>query len=299
MAPAVTVSAPLQSLPLFVRLAGRPVILLGEGDAADAKRRLLDRAGADVVGEDAAASLAIVAIDDEDEALAAVARLKARGILVNAVDRSAYCDFTLPAIVDRAPVLIAIGTSGVSAGLAAALRQRLEALVPADLGKLALALQAARGSLRTRWPDMADRRRALAAAMGVGGLLDPLSPTHDVDAWLTQSTPDSPPWKGGAGGGSAADVPADPQPTDSQPANPPPTPPFQGGEQVVIRLTSTDPDDLTLRQARALANADRVYHHPDVPAVILDRARADAARVCAAMPGDPGSGLSVYIEMIR
>ena len=304
MAPAVTVSAPLQSLPLFVRLAGRPVILLGEGDAADAKRRLLDRAGADVVGEDAAASLAIVAIDDEDEALAAVARLKARGILVNAVDRSALCDFTLPAIVDRAPVLIAIGTSGVSAGLAAALRQRLEALVPADLGKLALALQAARGSLRTRWPDMAERRRALAAAMAVGGLLDPLSPTHDVDAWLTQSTPDSPPGKGGAGGRSAADVPADPQPTDPQPtdpqpATPPPTPPFQGGEQVVIRLTSTDPDDLTLRQARALANADRVYHHPDVPAVILDRARADAARSCAAMPGEPEDGLSVYIEMIR
>ena len=134
MAQAVNPAPPpsLQSLPLFVRLAGRPVILLGDGEAADAKRRLLDRAGADVVGEDATASLAIVAIDEEDEALAAVARLKARGILVNAVDRSALCDFTLPAIVDRAPVLIAIGTSGVSAGLAAALRQRLEALVPAD-----------------------------------------------------------------------------------------------------------------------------------------------------------------------
>ena len=247
-----------------------------------------------MVGEDAAASLAIVAIDDEDEALAAVARLKARGILVNAVDRSALCDFTLPAIVDRAPVLIAIGTSGVSAGLAAALRQRLEALVPADLGNLALALQSARGALRTRWPDMAERRRALATAMGAGGLLDPFSPTHDVDAWLAQSTPGSPPWKGGAGGGSAADMRVDPQPT-----YPPPTPPSQGGEQVAIRLTSTDPDDLTLRQARALANADRVYHRADVPAAILDRARADAARLCAAMPGDPGSGLSVYIEMIR
>jgi len=292
MAQAVTAPVPLQSLPLFVRLAGRPVILLGEGEAADAKRRLLDRAGADVVGEDAAASLAIVAIDDEDDALAAVARLKARGILVNAVDRSALCDFTLPAIVDRAPVLIAIGTSGVSAGLAAALRQRLEAIVPADLGKLALALQAARGALRKRWPDMGDRRRALATAMGAGGMLDPLSPTHDVDAWLT--TPDSPPWKGGAGGGSAADARA-----DSQLAYPPPTPPFQGGEQVAIRLTSTDPDDLTLRQARALASADRVYHGPDVPAAVLDRARADAARHCAAMPADPGTGLSVAIEMAR
>jgi uroporphyrin-III C-methyltransferase/precorrin-2 dehydrogenase/sirohydrochlorin ferrochelatase len=281
---------PLQSLPLFVRLAGRPVILLGEGEAADAKRRLLDRAGADVVGEGAAAALAIVAIDDEDEALGAVARLKARGILVNAVDRSALCDFTLPAIVDRAPVLIAIGTSGVSAGLAAALRQRLEALIPADLGKLALALQAARGALRKRWPDMAERRRALATAMAAGGMLDPLSPTHDVDAWL--STPDSPPWKGGAGGGSAADVHADSQPAD-------PTLPFQGAEQVSIRLTSTDPDDLTLRQARALASADRVYHRPDVPAAILDRARADAARLCEAMPPDPGTGLSVDVEMAQ
>ena len=139
----------LHSLPLFVRLAGRPVILLGEGEAADAKRRLLDRAGAHVVTDEAAmAALAIVAIDDEAEALAAVARLKARGVLVNAVDRSEHCDFTLPAIVDREPVLIAIGTGGASAGLAAALRQRLEALVPADLGKLALALQAARGALR-------------------------------------------------------------------------------------------------------------------------------------------------------
>ena len=90
-----------------------------------------------MVGEDAAASLAIVAIDDEDEALAAVARLKARGVLVNAVDRPDLCDFTLPAIVDRDPVLVAIGTGGASAGLAAALRQRLETLLPATLGQLA------------------------------------------------------------------------------------------------------------------------------------------------------------------
>ncbi|RXD04989.1 siroheme synthase [Sphingomonas sp. UV9] len=267
MAQAVTPASPppLQSLPLFVRLAGRPVILLGEGEAADAKRRLLDRAGADVVGEDAAASLAIVAIDDEDEALAAVARLKARGILVNAVDRSALCDFTLPAIVDRAPVLIAIGTSGVSAGLAAALRQRLEALVPADLGKLALALQAARGVLRKRWPDMGERRRALATAMGAGGMLDPLSPTHDVDAWLAPT-----------------DVPA-----------------AKRDVAITLVLLSDDPEDLTLRQARALASADRVYHRPNVPAAILDRARADAARLCETMPRDPGTGLSVDIEMAR
>jgi uroporphyrin-III C-methyltransferase / precorrin-2 dehydrogenase / sirohydrochlorin ferrochelatase len=79
----------MHSLPLFVRLTGRNVILIGDGDAANAKRRLLDRAGAVVVGEEGVAALAIVAVEDEAEASAAVARLKARRILVNAVDRVA------------------------------------------------------------------------------------------------------------------------------------------------------------------------------------------------------------------
>jgi uroporphyrin-III C-methyltransferase/precorrin-2 dehydrogenase/sirohydrochlorin ferrochelatase len=60
----------LHSLPLFVRLAGRAVILVGEGEAADAKRRLLDRAGALVVDEQAEASLAIVALDAPEETVA-------------------------------------------------------------------------------------------------------------------------------------------------------------------------------------------------------------------------------------
>jgi len=252
----------LHSLPLFVRLVGRPVILLGEGEAADAKRRLLDRAGAQVVTDEAAvAALAIVAIDDEAEALEAVARLKARGVLVNAVDRSAHCDFTLPAIVDREPVLIAIGTGGASAGLAAALRQRLEALVPADLGGLANALQKARGAMRARFPDGGARRRALADALAPGGVLDPLGPSRDVAGWLD----------GGA---------------------------VQDGTLVRMSLASPDPDDLTLRQARALASADRVYHRADVPPAILDRARADAARIaCDAAPSGTGPGLVVDVEM--
>ena len=252
----------LHSLPLFVRLAGRPVILLGEGEAADAKRRLLDRAGAQVVTDEAAvAALAIVAIDDEAEALEAVARLKARGVLVNAVDRSAHCDFTLPAIVDREPVLIAIGTGGASAGLAAALRQRLEALVPADLGGLANALQKARGAMRARFPDGGARRRALADALAPGGVLDPLGPSRDVAGWLD----------GGA---------------------------VQDGTLVRMSLASPDPDDLTLRQARALASADRVYHRADVPPAILDRARADAARIaCDAAPSGTAPGLVVDVEM--
>nr|WP_315471933.1 NAD(P)-dependent oxidoreductase [uncultured Sphingomonas sp.] len=250
----------LHSLPLFVRLAGRPVILLGEGEAADAKRRLLERAGAVIVGEDAAAALAVVAIDDEDAALAAVERLKARGLLVNAVDRPASCDFTTPAIIDRAPVLIAIGTGGVSAGLAAALRQRLEALLPAGLGRLADQLHHARAALRAHYPDGRTRRRALGAALAVGGALDPLREDVDVPRWIA--------------GGQVVE---------------------QG--HVRLALTSPDPDDLTLRQARWLANADRVVFHPGVPAAILDRARADAVREAWGKDRTARDGLTVELEM--
>ncbi|WP_433909561.1 precorrin-2 dehydrogenase/sirohydrochlorin ferrochelatase family protein [Sphingomonas yabuuchiae] len=251
----------LASLPLFVRLGGRPVILLGEGEPAEAKRRLLDRAGALVVGEEAQAALAIVAIEDEDAAQAAITRLKARGILVNAVDRPAACDFTLPAIVERGPVIVAIGTGGVSAGLAAALRQRLETLLPAGLGALAEGLYAARSALRARFPDGAERRRAIGAALSPGGALDPLTGETDVDGWLSQAAR-----------------------------------PVAKVEAFV--LTSTDPDNLTLRQARALAAADRVYHRADVPPAILDRARADAVRIESdALPVEPGEGQIVDLAM--
>jgi len=243
-------------LPILVRLEGRPVILVGEGGEAEPKRRLLERAGAIVVGEDnAEARLAIVALEDEGEAAAAVARLRARGLLVNAVDRPDLCDFTIPAVVDRSPVLVAVATGGVSAGLAAALRQRLEALLPPDLGQRAQDLFTLRPELRRRFPDGADRRRALASAMAPGGPLDPLG-EGDVAAWL-----------------------ADPRGAAAEP--------------VRLTLRSPDPDDLTLRQARLLASADRLYHRPDVPAAILNRARADAERVaCDAWPGD-----GLFVEM--
>ncbi|MBN8849580.1 MULTISPECIES: NAD(P)-dependent oxidoreductase [unclassified Sphingomonas] len=247
----------LPALPLFFRLDGRPVILIGAGEAAEAKRRLLERAGAVVVGESDGAALAIVVDDD-----AAVARLKARGVLVNAVDRPELCDFTLPAIVDRAPVIVAIGTGGASAGLAAALRQRLEAMLPARLGRLAEALHAARGAWRARYPEAGERRRAIGAALAAGGALDPLLDHGDA--------PDAGPSRAGGAAGI-----------------------------VTLRLRSADPDDLTLREARALANADRVTHRAGVSPAILDRARADAVRIeCAAPPLDAAPGLTVDVEML-
>lgn len=249
-------------LPIIVRLDGRPVILLGEGEAADAKRRLIERAGAVAVSDHPDARLAIVAFEDEREAVDAAQRLKTRGLLVNVVDRPALCDFTLPAIVDRSPVLIAVATGGASAGLAAALRQRIEAWLPAGVGDLARALSAARGAMRACFPEGPARRRALARALEPGGMLDPL---------------------GGADGGSVARWLDQPE--------------AESGDRVeTIVLTSPDPDDLTLRTARLLASADRVCHRADVPPAILSRARADAERVsCETV--EPALGLTIDLSM--
>jgi uroporphyrin-III C-methyltransferase/precorrin-2 dehydrogenase/sirohydrochlorin ferrochelatase len=248
----------MHSLPLFVRLADRPVILLGEGYMADAKARLLARAGATIVGEDSEAAIAVVAIMEEAEAEAAVARLKARGILVNAVDRPDLSDFTFPAIVDRDPVLIAIGTGGASAGLAAALRQRLETILPASLGEVAQALHGARAFFRGRFPALDDRRRAIADLLAPGGALDPMTEQADPAAAIAQARP-------------AQD------------------------RSERLAITSADPDELTLRAARLLGLTDRIYHAGDIPPAILDRARGDAQRIVGPAPAFPEPGLTLEL----
>lgn len=232
----------MRSLPLFHQIAGRPVIVLGDGEAAEAKRRLVERAGGVVVEDDNRdANLAFVALDNP---ALAVSRLKARGVLVNVVDRPELCDFTVPSILDRDPVLLAVGTGGASAGLAKHLRLRLEALLPASLGRLAEALHGARDTLRGRFSDPSDRRRVLDAALAQGGPLDPLADgsADSVQAWL-------------AG-----------------------TELLQTREPVTLTITSDDPDDLTLRQARLLGTADCILFEPGIAPAILDRARADAVR---------------------
>lgn len=249
----------MHSLPLYHRIAGQPVIVLGEGEAAAAKQRLVERAGGVVVADEAAAAqLAFVALDQPE---AAAARLKARGMLVNVVDRPELCDFTVPSLLERGDVLVAVGTGGVSAGLAKALRLRLELLLPQGLGSLAAALGAARGALRERWPTSAERRAALDDALAAGGPLDPLAEHHQaaVNDWI----------------GSVK------SPSSSS---------------LEITLRSDDPDDLTLRQARALGSADLILHDADVPAAILARARADAARYVLG-PGAPEpAGRTVIIR---
>jgi uroporphyrin-III C-methyltransferase/precorrin-2 dehydrogenase/sirohydrochlorin ferrochelatase len=258
----------VKSLPLFHRVAGQPVIVLGEGPAADAKRRLVERAGGQPVGDvqagvERGARLAFVAISDDGEAEAAVRRLHGAGLLVNVADRPELCDFTTPSILDRDPVQIAIGTDGASAGLAKHLRLRLEALLPAGLGGLARALGAARDALRERWPDAAARRHALDVALEQGGSLDPLV-EHDAEVvanWLR----------------------------DGENREPRTT-------RVELAVSATTIDDLTLRELRLLGTADAILHEPSVPAAILDRARADAPRYPLPYDGPLPAGLVLILR---
>jgi len=63
-----------------------------------------------------------------------------------------------------------------------------------------------------------------------------------------------------------------------------------------IHIASDDPDDLTLRTARLLGQADTVFHSADVSASILDRARADATRICCDAPPEWNSpGLALWL----
>lgn len=242
----------LQSLPLFHQITGQSVLVLGDGEAAEPKRRLVERAGGIVIDDQARAidegvRLAFVAFDDAKACEVAAINLRCAGMLVNVVDRPDLCDFTTPSILDRNPLLIAIGTGGASAGLAKHVRLRLERLLPASLGKLARALFAARPVLRSRFSDGAERRRALDEALREDGALDALAPgSHQrVEDWAM-------------GMDSAS--------SDNMP---------QSHESIV---RSDDPDELTISQARLLGEADAVCCDGNIAPEILARARADAVR---------------------
>lgn len=255
----------IASLPLFHKVAGTRIVVVGEGAMGDAKRRLVERAGAVPCGEAEAhhATLAFVALEDAGEAAAARQRLKAKGLLVNVADRPELCDFTTPSILDRDPLLIAVGTGGASAGLAKHVRLRLEAILPQRLGDLARALAEGRSTLRSALPDGDARRRAVDAALRPGGPLEPLDEisADRVDAWL-----DDP----------AANAPA---------------------RLETIVLASDDPEDLTLRQARWLGEADAIYHAADIDPAILARARADATRhALEDAPDRPTEGFTLVLR---
>jgi precorrin-2 dehydrogenase/sirohydrochlorin ferrochelatase len=167
----------MDAFPAFVPLAGRRVIIVGDGEMAEGKAvlfigspaelvRLPDGPAALAPATYVGAALVFIASPDEAVAIASAKAARAGGaMLVNVVDRPALCDFYTPALVDRGAVVAAVGTTGSGPLLAGRLKGEIDRVMPARVGELALMLKAIQGDVRARFPDFGARKAFLAALL--------------------------------------------------------------------------------------------------------------------------------------
>jgi precorrin-2 dehydrogenase/sirohydrochlorin ferrochelatase len=178
-----------EMLPMFLKLEGRPCLVVGAGNVAAPKVASLLRAGGDitVVAPDATPELASQAEAGElqwqarefvesdldgkflvitgtnkrsvNHAVAVAAR--ARGILVNSVDDPPDCDFFYPSVVRRGDLQIAISTAGKSPALAQRLREEIDALLGEDTGEWLDRLGEMRLRILEAFPATVERKKAL------------------------------------------------------------------------------------------------------------------------------------------
>jgi uroporphyrin-III C-methyltransferase/precorrin-2 dehydrogenase/sirohydrochlorin ferrochelatase len=174
-------------LPLFFDLKNRQALLVGGGDVALRKARLLVRAGARVrvvsrevhaeldelierhggqviIGEYHPAllddvALVIAATDDESLNERVHYDAVARSLPVNVVDNPPLCTFVFPAIVDRSPIVIGISSGGQSPVLARLLRARLETLIPSGYSRLGKLVGGFRDRVKARFSNVNERRK--------------------------------------------------------------------------------------------------------------------------------------------
>jgi siroheme synthase-like protein len=175
-------------LPIFLKLAGRRVLVVGGGPVAASKLRALLDAEAtvvvvapEIVTEIAAAPVEtvrrpfvptdvegmsfVVAAAPPDVNREVAAAAHARGLFVNAVDDMANATAYMGAIVRRAGVTMALSTDGEAPALAGLMREALEALLPDDLDAWVTCAQAARRDWLARGVPMAERRPLLLEAL--------------------------------------------------------------------------------------------------------------------------------------
>jgi uroporphyrin-III C-methyltransferase/precorrin-2 dehydrogenase/sirohydrochlorin ferrochelatase len=177
----------LSVFPAFHPVAGRRVVVVGSAAEAAAKVRLIAEtdavieafaakpsaelrrdaaaAGGELHERDATAgdfegaALAFIATGDEARDRAFWALAKEAGVPVNVVDRPELCDFHTPALVNRAPLAIAVGTGGVAPVLARHVRARIETLLAPALGELGGLAERIRGAVNSALPSSNKRRR--------------------------------------------------------------------------------------------------------------------------------------------
>lgn len=246
----------MRHFPIFLDIAGKTALVVGDGPAASAKAEQLARAGAkvrsvaafDEIGD---AALVVCADMAQGEAVAAAAR--AAKVPVNVVDRPEFCDFFWPSLVERGPITIAISTAGTSPVLARHLRMRIELAVPVGFGHLAAFAGRLRARVARAIPDLGARRRFWAALLSgpaaeraMAG--DDQGAAREADRALL-----------GAGGASGA---------------------------VAFVAIPAEPEMLTLKDLRLLQDADAIFHPAGIDGRVLDFARRDAERIVEGSPGD-------------
>ncbi|QEA12375.1 siroheme synthase CysG [Comamonas flocculans] len=266
----------MQHFPLFLDLRGRRVLVVGAGLIAARKIALLRSAGAHVTVVAKAAHpsvqvqadrgeielhltafeprwlqgmwLVIAATDDEALNHGVAEAAAARQLWCNVVDDAARSSAQVPAIVDRAPITIAISSGGSAPVIARRLRERIESLVAPSIGALTALAQGQRAAIRRARPELSARRRFYH------WLLD--GPVH---AALRAGRPRQ-----------AADLL-----TQALSQGEPPAP----GKVLLVGAGPGDPGLLTLRGLRALNEADVILHDRLVSEDVLQLARRDALRI--------------------
>ncbi|MBG0846848.1 uroporphyrinogen-III C-methyltransferase [Pseudomonas chengduensis] len=174
----------MQFLPLFHKLQDRLVLVIGGGEVALRKARLLSDAGAvlRVVAPDIRSelqelagpggiflrgyassdlqgvALVIAATDDVPLNAQISAEAQALGIPVNVVDAPALCSVIFPAIVDRSPLIVAVSSGGDAPVLARLIRAKIETWIPATYGQLANLGKRFRERVKQLFPDVQQRR---------------------------------------------------------------------------------------------------------------------------------------------
>lgn len=263
-------------LPLFHKLQGGRVLVVGGGEIALRKARLLADAGAalrvvapDVDGQLAALAregggevlvrgyqagdldgcrLVIAATDDSGLNAQVSADAQARSLPVNVVDAPALCTVIFPAIVDRSPLMVAVSSGGDAPVLARLIRARLEAWIPAAYGELAGLAARFRDKVKALYPDV-NQRRGFWEDVFQGPIAErQLAGQASEAERLLQAKVD----------GAAVQ---------------------QGGEVYLVGAGPGDPDLLTFRALRLMQQADVVLYDRLVAPAIIEMCRRDAERI--------------------
>ncbi len=263
-------------LPIFCRLDNKPVLLVGGGEVAERKARLLLDAGAQltVVAPDLDPELAelaangsiewlagefapqqltgkwlVVAATDRREVNALVYQSANQArIFANVVDDPKRSSFIMPSIIDRSPLMVAISSGGKAPVLARLLREKLEALLPQHLGAVATFAGSLRERVKARFASMGERRRFWERLLGADRLGQALA----------------------RGDSASANQLADSLFADESQT---------GGEVVLVGAGPGDPGLLTLHALRQMQQADVVVYDRLVSDEVMALVRRDAKRI--------------------